>query len=447
MKGFQGAQRNQTQLLPYDINDWLPENHLARFVVDVTDRLDLTSIYKQYQGKGSMPYDPRLLLSLLFYGYATGVYSSRKIESATYDSVAFRYIGGNQHPDHDTISNFRKRFLEDLKGLFKEILLIGRELGLVKMGRIHIDGTKVQANASRHKAMSYDYMRKLEKQMEEEIDHLMGLAASQDEKEAAQQLDIPQELSLRKDRLDRIRQAKEVVEARAAERYKKEKEEYDRKMAARKEQQEKTGKKPKGKDPKAPNPDPEQTDQYNFSDPESRIMKTSNGFNQCYNGQIAVNEDMLIVGCYSNAHGNDKQELLPVIGSVDSELGQITHAVADAGYYSENNVLKTIGLGIDPLIAVNRDKHNTFLENYMKGGKAPEEAKSLKDKMLQKLGSKEGAAIYRLRKQTVEPVFGIIKEVLGFRRFLLKGEKQTNAEWGLVCLGYNLKRLFNLSMA
>jgi len=327
------------------------------------------------------------------------------------------------------------------------VLLIGKELGLVKMGRIHIDGTKVQANASPHKAISYDYMQKLEKQLEAEIERLMELATSQDEKEAAQELDIPQELSQRKDRLDRIRQAKEVVEARAAERYKKEKEEYDQKMASRKEQQQKTGKKPKGKKPKEPCPEPCPTDQYNFSDPESRIMKTSNGFNQCYNGQVAVNEDMLIVGCYSNAHGNDKQELLPTIGSVIGGLGDITHAVADTGYYSENNVLRTMEMGIDPVIAVKRDKHNTFLENHLNGNNAPKETGNIKDKMLQKLATKEGAAIYKLRKQIVEPVFGIIKEVLGFRRFLLRGEKQTNAEWGLVCLGYNLKRLFSLSMS
>jgi hypothetical protein len=175
-------------------------------------------------------------------------------------------------------------------------------------------------------------------------------------------------------------------------------------------------------------------------------MKVSGGFNQCYNAQVAVNSDMLIVGCYSNAHGNDKQEFLPSIAAVCSELGPVTHAIADTGYFSENNVLKAIGMGIEPVIAVKRVKHNTFLENHFRTKEEPSEPVSIVDKMRQKLDSKEGATIYKIRKQTVEPVFGIIKEVLGFRRFLLRGEQQTNAEWGLVCLGYNLKRLFSLSM-
>jgi transposase len=446
MKGFQGANRNQISLLPPDINSWLPERHLARFVVEITDRLDLTSIYKKYQGKGSIPYDPRLLLSLLFYGYSTGVYSSRKIEAATYDSVAFRFIAGNQHPDHDTICTFRQRFLPQIQMFFKEILLIGKELGLLKMGTIYIDGTKMQANASRHKAMSYEHMLKLEKQLEEEITRLMELASAQDQKEAQQELDIPEELGRRKERLERINEAKKVVEARAAERYKKEKEEYDQKMAARKEKQEKTGKKRQGKKPKAPDASPGMTDQYNFSDPESRIMKVSGGFNQCYNAQAAVNADMLIVGCYSNSHANDKQELLPAIASVPVELGTITHAVADTGYFSAENMVKSIEMGIDPFMAIKRESHNSFLEkhldtNTVMGPGTPTQT------MQQKLDSKEGAAIYKMRKQTVEPVFGIIKEVLGFRRFLLRGEQNTDAEWGLVCLGYNIKRLFSLSMS
>jgi transposase len=208
MKGFQGANRDQLSLLPHDINSWLPERHLSRFVVEITDRLDLTCIYKKYQGKGSMPYDPRFLLSLLFYGYSTGIYSSRKIEAATYDSVAFRFIAGNQHPDHDTICTFRQRFLPQIQVFFKEILLIGKELGLLKMGRIYIDGTKMQANASRHKAMSYEYMLKLEKQLEEEITRLMELASAQDQKEAREELDIPEELGRRKARLERINEAK-----------------------------------------------------------------------------------------------------------------------------------------------------------------------------------------------------------------------------------------------
>lgn len=352
MKGFQGAMREQGLLMPYDLCDWLPEDHLARFIVDITDKLDFRNVYRQYQGKGTAAYDPKLLLSLLFYGYSTGIFSSRKIEAATYDSVAFRFIAGNQHPDHDTIATFRKRFLGEIRGWFKEILLIGKELGLVKLGNIYIDGTKIQANASRHKAMSYEYMKRLEEQLEGEIDKLLELANTQDEKEKDQQLAIPEELKRRKERLEKIKLAKEVVEARAAERYKVEKKEYDQKMARRQEQEENTGKKPKGKIPKEPDSTPLASDQYNFTDPESRIMKTSRGFDQCYNAQAAVNEDMLIVGGYSNPHGNDKQEFIPVVNSVPGELGIITAAVADTGYFSENNVLKVQGQEIEPIIAV-----------------------------------------------------------------------------------------------
>jgi len=439
--------REQGMLMPYDISEWLPESHLARFVVDITDKLDFSKVYLQYQGKGTVAYDPKLLLALLFYGYSTGVFSSRKIEAATYDSVAFRFIAGNQHPDHDTIAAFRKRFLNEIRGWFKEILLIGKELGLVKLGNIFIDGTKIQANASRHKAMSYEYMKQLEAQLESEIEQLLELAAAQDEKEKDQQLEIPQELKLRKDRLEKIKQAKAVVEARAAERYKLDKEVYDQKMNNREQYQEKTGKKPRGKAPEPPSDTPKESDQYNFTDPESRIMKTSNGFDQCYNAQAAVNDDMLIVGAYSNAHVNDKQEFIPAVGSVDPELGAIKTATADGGYFSENNVLKVQEQRIEPLIATSREKHNSFLETYLKRQNTVNEAITVIEQMNQRLKSKEGGDIYKKRKQTVEPVFGIIKETLGFRRFSLRGEEQTDGEWSLVCLAYNLKRLFKLSIA
>jgi transposase len=234
MKRFISADREQSMLMPYDLGSWLPEDHLARFVVDIVDRLNFSYIYNQYKGVGSTAYDPKLILSLIFYGYSTGIFSSRKIEKATYDSVAFRFIAGNYHPDHDTISSFRKRFLPEIKVWFKEILLIGRELKLVKLGNIYIDGTKIQANASRHKAMSYEYIKKLEGQLEEEIETLLSLADKQDEEEKNIDMDIPDEIKRRKDRLQKIKEAKEVVEKRAAERYKKEKEEYDQLMQKKK---------------------------------------------------------------------------------------------------------------------------------------------------------------------------------------------------------------------
>jgi transposase len=448
MNKFKGADRNQLTLMPYNIEDWLPSNHLARFVVDIVDMLDLQSVYNSYRGTGSTPYDPKMLLSLLFYGYSTGVFSSRKIEQSTYDSVAFRYLAGNNHPDHDTISTFRKRFLPDIKLYFKQILLIGKELNLVKLGNIFIDGSKVQANASRHKAMSYEYIKKLEKQLEEEIENLLNLAEAKDESEKDMKLDIPDEISRREDRLKQIRKAKKVIEERAEERYKKEKQEYDEKIKKRKEKQESTGKKPSGRAPKAPSEEPNEKDQYNFTDPESRIMKTSKGFDQCFNGQAAVNEDMIIVGAYSNSHNNDKQEFIPTIESIPNELlPEITNAVADTGYFSEKNITDCESKNINPIISTAKEKHNSFLNKYLNTEDPPKKTTTAVDKMNEVLKSETGKDIYKKRKHTVEPVFGIIKEILGFRRFSLRGEEETDAEWTLVCLAYNLKRLFKLQMA
>lgn len=453
MKHFVGANRGQMTFMPYNLEEWLPQDHLARFIIEIVDRLDFSRIYSQYRGAGTAAYDPKLLLALIFYGYSTGVFSSRKIEAATYDSVAFRFIAGNQHPDHDTIAGFRKRFLGEIKGWFKDILLIGKELGLVKLGNVYLDGTKIQANASKHKAMSFEYMKRVEKQLESEISKLLAIASSTDEKEKPEKMNIPAELKRREDRLEKIKIARAAVEARAAERYKQEKEEYDKKIKARTDKEEKTGRKPKGKAPKEPKNKPNETDQYNFTDPESRIMKTRSGFSQCYNAQAVVNEDMIIVGGYSNEHCNDKSEFLPGIASVSTELGSITTAVADTGYFSENNASK-VPEGIVAVIATSREQHNSYLENALNqepnrvdsNDESPQQSVTVIEQMRMRLKISEYKAIYKKRKQTVEPVFGIIKSVLGFRQFSLRGVLQTDSEWSLVCLAYNLKRLFKLSL-
>jgi len=447
MQRFIGSDPNQTMLMPYDLGDWLPEKHLGRFIVEIVDQLDFRSVYNQYKGVGSAAYDPKMLLGLLFYGYSTGVFSSRKIESSTYDSVAFRFIAGNHHPDHDTISSFRKRFLPEIKEWFKEILFIGKELGFVKLGNIYIDGTKVQANASRHKAMSYGYMKKLEEKLEEEISNLLSLAALKDESEKGLELDVPKEIERREGRLEKIREAKKVVEERAKARYAKEKDEYDSNMKKREQKQKETGKKPGGRKPKPPSESPNEKDQYNFTDPESRIMKTPKGFDQCYNGQAAVTDDMVIVGAYSNTHVNDKQEFIPVINAVPQGLlEKVTTAVADTGYFSQKNITDCEQMDIVPIIATSREQHNSFLDNVLKG--LPEKKCTIPEKSTNNpLSEEECREIYKNRKQTVEPVFGIIKEILGFRRFSLRGEQETDAEWSLVCAAYNLKRFFKMSMA
>ena len=426
MISFKGADRNQLSFMPHDLNDWLPEDHLARFVVEIVDQMDLRDVYESYSGKGSTPYDPKLLLGLLFYGYSTGVFSSRKLETATYDSVAFRYIAGNHHPDHDTIASFRKRFLGRLKVWFKEILLIGHELGMVKVGNIFIDGSKIQANASKHKAMSYQRIKQLEQKLGVEIEQLLQLAEQQDQKEAEDSIDFPEEIKRRKERLAKIGEAKKVIEARRKEAYKEEKEAFDQKQDARKEYEERTGKRLGGTKPTPPSIDPNGSDQYNFTDPESRIMKTNKGFDQCYNAQIATNEDMLIVGNYANTSRNDRKEFLPTIDAIPEELKiHITSAVADKGYYSKANITNCPET-ITPIIAKPREQHVSHFDELIN---------PIEDEQKQ---------LYRKRKSTVEPVFGIIKEVLGFRRFSFREEANINSEWALVCLAYNLKRMFNM---
>lgn len=445
MRKFITAQRGQYSLLPPSIEEWLPENHLARFVAEAVEMLDLHSIYRAYGKSGSAAYDPKLLLGLLFYGYATGVFSSRKLEQASYDSVAFRYICGNQHPDHDTIATFRKRFLPELQGLFVQILLLAQEMGFGKVGQVNIDGTKINANASKHHAMSYKRIKELEAQYEEEVKRLMGLAQEADLGE--QELDIPAELSRREERLSRLREARQVLEQRAQADYECRKKAYDEKMAERKKKEQQTGRKPGGRPPKAPSPQTSPKSQYNFTDEESRIMKGKDGFAQCYNAQAAVTNDMLVAAAHLSNAPNDKEQLRPVLDALGAQARKVEKAAADTGYFSEKNIALAQGRGIDPYIATGRQPHNQWLNSQLDkpAGQAglPENA-TAKERMAHKLRTKQGKAIYRQRKMTVEPVFGIIKEAMGFRRFSLRGLEQARSEWAFVCMSYNLKRLFNL---
>lgn len=452
MKPFIVPDRKQVTLMPPSIDEWLPENHMARFVVEVCEQLDLSAIESLYGHTGSRAYDPRMMLALLFYGYATGVFSSRKLEVATYDSVAFRFVTGDLHPDHDSIATFRRRFLPYIKGLFVQILLIGKEMGFVKMGNVFIDGTKVKANASKHKAMSYGHMKKLEKQLQEEVNRLMAMAEETDTTEKPE-IDIPQEIQRREKRLEKIRAGIRVVEERARQRYEEEKAAHDEKMAIRAKKEKQRGRKFGGKKPAPPEEGPRSKDQYNFTDAESRIMKDKSNFDQCYNAQAAVTEDMVIVGGHANNNPNDNREFLPTIDDIPKEIGETVGAGADAGYYSETNVLGSEARNIDPYIATGRQSHNRALEDRLKMVTAPaepplrEENDCLRSHMINKLKSQKGQALYRLRKMTVEPVFGIIKEVIGFRRFSLRGMEKIDGEWTMVCASYNLKRFFRMKNA
>jgi transposase len=442
---FIPTNRDQQLLFPPSIQDWLPEEHLARFVVDIVSQLNLQSLADTYEGKGCKAYHPEILISLLFYGYATGVFSSRKIEQATYDSVAFRFISANTHPDHDTIATFRKRFLEQLKPLFVQILLLAREMGLLKMGKISLDGTKIKANASKHHALSWDHACKIEKQLQAEVEELLGLAEQADSEKIPDGMDIPQELCRRQDRLQAIAEAKAKIEERAAQRYAQEQKEHEEKIATRKAKSDKTGKKPRGRGPKPPTPGPHKKDQVNLTDEESRIMPSSDkGFVQSYNAQAAVDVDtMCIVESHISQATNDKQEITTTLASLNElpqNLGKVDTMLADAGYYSDACKQSEI----EPFIPPNRDKHNQPLTGRFSDPEPLSEDAELIDKMRNKLKTVEGRKVYGQRKSTVEPVFGIIKHVLGFRQFLLRGLKAVSGEWTLVSIAWNIKRMFSL---
>lgn len=443
---FRQVDRETLFLLPPSMDDWLPEGHLARFIVEIVGQLDLTAIKSAYAGRGSKAHHPEMLLALLFYGYATGVFSSRKLEQATYDSVAFRYIAANDHPDHDTIASFRKRFLSRLNPLFVQILLIAHQMGCLKLGKVSLDGTKIKANASKNRALSWKYANQLEVQLKAEVADLLRQAEEADRSELPDGLDIPTELNRREKRLSAIARAKAEIECRAAERHAVEQAEYEKKLAERKAKEQNTGKKPRGKQPKPPEPGPRDKDQVNLTDEESRIMPVSGGgFDQCYNAQASVDiETMLIVGQHLSQNPNDKLEIDPaleVLKTLPEQLGTVGCLLADAGYFSEANVESCQEKKILPMISAHRDKHNQGLkERYSEPAPLAEGADAV-EAMRHRLQTQAGRALYAKRKCTVEPVFGIIKAIMGFRQFLLRGVETVRGEWNLVCMAWNLKRL------
>jgi len=440
--------RSTPYLFPPSIQDYLPEDHLARFVAEIVDQLDMSGLLGVYAGKGKKPYHPSMLVALLFYGYATGTFSSRKLEKATYDSIAYRFLCANTHPDHDTIASFRKRFLKELRGFFVEILLIGQVMGLVKLGTVSLDGTKIKANASKHKALSWEYANKLEAQLKGEVEELLRLAEEADNSSLPEQMDIPEELKRREERLTKIAEAKAEIQARAQVRFEREQAEYEEKLARRKAKEERTGKKPGGRPPKAPSAEPRAKDQVSLTDEDSRIMPGNEGFKQSYNAQAGVDADThLIVEQHISQQPNDKQEVAPALERLQqlpSALGQAEALLADTGYFSEANVKCCEAEDITPYIPEGRQDHNEPLhERFAADPPAPEQPSSV-DAMAHRLKTHDGKAIYAQRKSTVETVFGIIKQVQGFRQFLLRGLDAVSGEWSLVCIRWNLKRLHAL---
>jgi transposase len=430
------------------MKQWLPEGDLAYFLMDVVSQLDLSTIYNHYcsSRSGQPPYNPRMMTSLILYAYCVGLPSSRKIETATYNQIPFRVITADQHPDHDTLAEFRKTHLQALAALFVNVLQLCQKAGLVKLGHLSLDGTKVKANASKHKAMSYDRMDKTLQQLEAEVEQLLEEAKTVDEQEDARYgkgkriEELPADLRRRQDRIAKIKQAKQSLEEEA-------KAKADAQREARAQQEEawkQAGKTRPGKPPQDPSDTPDPKAQRNFTDPESRIMKdgASKSFEQAYNCQIASDEEaQVIVGTHVTQEANDKQQVQPVMEDVKKRTGQTPKkASLDAGYYSDDNVAYLESEQIDAYIATGRQKHSDKIPSAPRG-RIPKDA-TTQDKMARKLRTVKGRATYSKRKQIVEPVFGQIKEARGFRRFLLRGLENVTCEWDIVCLTHNLLKLF-----
>jgi transposase len=450
-KRFRSCDLNQAYLLPPSLQDWLPESHLARFVAEVVEALDLSGIYAKYEagdGRGLSAYDPRMMVRVLIYGYCRGVASSRRIERATYEDVAFRYLGAEQHPDHDTIAAFRQEQLAPLAQLFVQVLQLCQGAGLVKLGHVALDGTKIQANASKHKAMSYERMEKAEKELAVEVQALLAEAARVDAEEDGKYGkgkrgdELPKELARRESRIEKIREAKAALEQEAREAAEKKQVEVEAQLKEREKQERERGRKFGGRPPQAPDPE-EAKAQRNFTDPESRIMKdgATKEFVQAYNAQAAVDSHaQVIVVAAVTQEANDKKQWVPMLKEVKVQMGiPPQQATADNGYFSEPNVTDAQLREIDLFVAPDRQKHG---EKRPPTTGPPPPGASVAEQMRHKLRTAEGQAVYKLRKAVVEPVFGQIKEARGFRRFLLRGLAKVQAEWQMICATHNLLKLF-----
>ena len=442
-KTFKSCDRKQMLLLPPSLLDWLPEGHLANFILDVVEQLDLSKIYESYQGngRGQPPYEPRMMTALLFYAYCTGVPSSRQIEKKTFEDVAFRVIAANRHPDHDSICEFRKRHLKALAGLFVQILRLCQQAGLVKLGHVALDGTKIRANASKHKAMSYGKMKKKKEELEKEIEELLKIAGAVDKEEDKKYgkgksgWDLPDELKRRGTRLEKIKAAMSALEEEA----KQEAAEKQKAKQARKKSKKAAASQP----PRAVVPSDKA--QRNFTDPDSRIMKVSNtkSFEQCYNGQAIVDDSsQVIVAAGLSQHANDMEEVEPILDILEGNLGEIPHHMAittDAGYFSETNLMLFEDALLNPFMATQKMKHGEVVPQVR--GRIPKDM-TPKDRMRRKLSTQKGQEIYSKRKSTVEPVFGQIKQARGLRQFSLRGYQNVSAEWQMWCLSHNLLKLY-----
>lgn len=438
-------------LFPPDLREWVPADHMVHFIMDAVAALDLSAARINDRGTGSAQYPPIMMLALLIYSYSTGIFSSRKIQTATYENVATRYLCADTHPDHDSICKFRRENKELLSSTFQQVLELAASARVLKVGdlTVAIDGTKLLANASKHSAMSHDRIVEQMQLATDQIAQLLAKAEDADSTPLQDGLTIPAEIQRREDRLAKLKEAKAALEERAKIRFEEESAAHAAKLAARHEKEQSTGKKPTGKPPEPPIQGPGSKDQYNFTDPDSRIMKDKGSFNQCYNAQAAVDTaTMLIVGQHLTDAPNDKQQLHSGLQAISPAAGKISNTLVDSGYYSEAAVTRVETSETGPTIyaAMHRQSHGRSIAQLEKQADplAPPPGAPLAEIMAHRLATAEGKALYRLRKQTVEPVFGIIKEVLGFRRFMLRGKEKASLEWTLVSTAYNLKRLFGL---
>ena len=451
---FVNLDRQTPMFLPCDLREWVPDDHIVHFIIDAVEQIPTAHFKVNDRGTGSEQYPPTMMLALLIYCYATGRFGSRTIEAATFSDVVVRYLCANLHPDHSSICEFRVINGAAFRAAFVSVLQLAQELHLSKVGAVSVDGTKIQANASKHAAVSYQRAGEMIEQLELEVKELLGRAEQADAKEAEETLDIPAELARREKRVGALKQARQVIEERAKEMAAAQQVEYKEKQAQRQAQRE-AGQKPRGAEPTPPSEVPDPKAQYNFTDPESRIMKAGNGqhFEQAYNAQAAVNEQMLIVGERLSVAPNDKAELVPTVAAISPVVaGEVKAVLTDNGFYSEAAVAaveqKPDGApsGITVYAAVEKQSHHKTVADLLPQPEpaAPGPEASAKEIMAHRLKSEPGKTLYKLRKQTVEPVFGIIKEVMGFRRFLLRGRVKAGLEWTLVCVSYNLRRMFAL---
>jgi transposase len=451
MKTFRPYQPDQLLLLPPSIEEWLPEGHLARFVREVAFELDLSAIEGTYtEERGQPPYHPRLMVTLLLYAYSTGTYSSRRMAAKLVDDVAYRFLAAGNAPDFRTLSDFRKTHGVALNGLFVQVLKLCAEAGLVKLGRVAVDGTKVKANASKHKAMSYARMGEREVALKAKVAELLARADATDEAEDAEYGEdrrgdeLPEELQRAEGRLAKIRAAKAALEVQAREQAATDAEAAKANQAERERKEQENGRRFGGQPIKVPDPEqakPALKAQRNFTDPESRIQKTPDGFIQGYTAVLAVDEvAQVIVAQHVTPNGPEVNELIPAVDMIERLLGECPdQLVADAGYWSEQNVERLEAKGIDAYVARGRTKHGAPLEPPPRG-RIPARL-TVAERMQRKLRTKAGHAVYARRKTIVEPVNGQIKQARGFRQFLRRGLERVGQEWSLVCTAHNLLKL------